>query len=601
MIVDIDYQKILSDPNLILNKDVNSLTMTEIKEELRKITDVENKTGFLYFCLNYVKVSHPTRGAVPFKGEMYKWQKKAAIDFLTYENIISYKVRQTGFSAISGAYALYRTLFFPTQETNIFSRTGRDSTIFLSKRIKFPYDHLPNWLKQKASEFAKTSVTFDHNKSHLMSLPQGGGRGDSISLAIADEFAFYKDASGFMADVGPAMSAGYGTKFSNRTLPPQMILISTLPHVAEGNKYLEILNEARENPELSEFHVIEVETDDIPHYQSEAWHRKQRSTLGERLYNIEVLGKIQSSVENSFFTQKSLDAMKPGQVLRTDFIYSNQVNEFGEPIDLNQVLTFRDHYDETYGYIKGLFIYKDVIPEKQYCVVADLATGRGGDYSTVHVFDLENYEQVAEYKNKVDLESFKHIIELITTYYNMAKLSTESTGLGENIGSYFYDTKAYENYYVHQHSKNKYSPGFPMNNNTRPNALAIMQTMIENGEVKINGMRTINELKMFGYIGNKIKGLEGANDDLVMCLAQFCYLTQNGFAASDKAVMNNLLYGEMIKEVEQEEERTKALHYLNKRNDIIITDESRKYLEMMNSLGFSISAEELERITEKQI
>ena len=592
----IDYDSILKRKDLILDKDVNKLTLTEIKEELKKITDIENKTGFLYFCLNYVKVSHPTRGAVPFKHEMYKWQKKAAIDFLTYENIISYKVRQTGFSAVAGAYALYRTLFFPTQEVNVFSKTGRDSTIFLSKRIKFPYDHLPTWLKQKASEFAKTSVTFEHNKSHLMSLPQGGGRGDSISLCIADEFAFYKDADGFMADVGPAMSAGYGTEFTNRTLPPQMILISTLPHNPFGNKYLDILNEARENPEDSSFHVVEVETDDIPHYQSEAWHKKQLSTLGERLYNIEVKGIIQNTAENSFFSQKCLDNLKADRVLRTDFLFSDQVNEFGEPIDLNQELNFKDNYDKNYGYVKGLFIYKDVLPEKQYCVVADLATSRGSDYSTIHVFNLDTYEQVAEYKNKINLESFKQVIELVTMYYNKAKLSVESTGLGENIASYFYDTLAYENFYVHQASKNKFIPGFPMNNNTRPNSLAIMQKMLENGEVKINGLRTINELKMFGYNGAKIQGLEGANDDLVMALAQFCYLTQNGFAATDKMIMDNLIYGEMIREQEEKEEQEKSMHFLNKRNDIVIEPETEKWLRMMRSLGYGISEEELNKL-----
>lgn len=596
MLHKIDYDAIINRNDLILDKDINNLTLPEIREELRKITDVESKTGFLYFCLNYIKVSHPTRGAVPLKNEMYLWQKKAAIDFLTYENIISYKVRQTGFSAVAGSYALYRTLFFPTQEVNVFSKTGRDSTIFLSKRIKFPYDNLPVWLKQKASEFAKTSVTFDHNKSHLMSLPQGGGRGDSISLAIADEFAFYKDADGFMADVGPAMSAGYGTKFSNKTLPPQMILISTLPHVPIGNKYLDILNEARENPEDSSFHVVEVDTSDIPHYQSEDWHKQQRATLGERLYNIEVKGQIQSSAENSFFTQACLNKLETAKVLRTDFLFSDQVNEFGEPIDLNQLLTFKDNFDKSYGYIKGLFIYKDVVPEKQYCVIADLATGRGSDFSVIHVFNLENYEQVAEYRNKVDLESFKHIIHMIALYYNQAKLSTESTGLGESIAQYFYDTLSYENFYVHQQTKNKFSPGFPMNNNTRPNALAIMQTMLEKGEVIINGLRTINELKMFGYSGNKIQGLEGSNDDLVMSLAQFCYLTQNGFAASDSAVMNNLLYGEMIAEREKEEEEVKAMHYLNKRNDIVIEPETEKYLRMMRSLGFDISEEELNKM-----
>ena len=49
-----------------------SITVLQAKEELQKIKDVVNGTGFLYFALNYVQVSHPTKGCVNWRGEMYE-------------------------------------------------------------------------------------------------------------------------------------------------------------------------------------------------------------------------------------------------------------------------------------------------------------------------------------------------------------------------------------------------------------------------------------------------------------------------------------------------------------------------------------------------
>jgi hypothetical protein len=59
------------------------------------------------------------------------------------------------------------------------------------------------------------------------------------------------------------------------------------------------------NPEASNFHIIDVDTSDIPQYQDENWHKTMKESLGERIYKIEIcLDLMLSIVLNSFIVQK---------------------------------------------------------------------------------------------------------------------------------------------------------------------------------------------------------------------------------------------------------------------------------------------------------
>ena len=47
---------------------------------------------------------------------------------------------------------------------------------------------------------------------------------------------------------------------------------------------------------------------------------------------------------------------------------------------------------------------------KSYMVVADVARGDGQDFSTYHIFDVEEAEQVAEYKGKLSPKEFGNVL-----------------------------------------------------------------------------------------------------------------------------------------------------------------------------------------------
>ena len=62
---------------------------------------------------------------------------------------------------------------------------------------------------------------------------------------------------------------------------------------------------------------------------------------------------------------------------------------------------------------------------------------------------------IKEYFDKIDTERFKKIIETLASYYNEAKLSIESTGLGTSLCDYFGETINYEKFYWYPKTKKK--------------------------------------------------------------------------------------------------------------------------------------------------
>ena len=579
--------------------DKTKLTLDEVKAELIKLTDVENKTGFLYFLIEYVKVSHPSRGAVFLKEELYKWQWDAAREFINYKQVVSLKSRQIGYSTIVAAYALWRALFYKAQEIAIVSLTQRDSIKFLD-RIKFIYDHLPAWMQTETSEWAKMSVTFADSHSSIASLPNTDdpARGGSLSLLIVDEFAakgFMKNQSAFLAAAGPAVSAGILDPFTNKSLPSQFFIISTLPENPINNEYLRILHQAQNNTD-SEFHLIDADTSDIPHYQSEKWHKMMREALGERLYKIEILKQEVYDLEEALIPPHILEKIAECQEnpIRVDFLLPDDVDAEGYYKDFDKMILMKDSFDESYNYIKGFWVWEDPQPGVQYIATCDTATGKANDYSAIEIFNLETLTQVAEYKGKVDLETFKKIIETICLYYNEAKLSIESTGLGQGIVDYFSETLNYENLYWHQKSKNRINPGFPMSASVRANGIAIFASLMTKLDLTVKSVRLINEIRAFGYKPNgRVEGI-GSNDDLVMCLVQLCYLNNIGWAASDNMIQSHLVFGQLISDIDKKEKekedprKSKMSKYFEERFDVELDEESKAFLEMAEASGASI-------------
>lgn len=544
------------------------ITEEQIRDEVRRCKDVINGTGFKYFCENYITISHKTKGSVKWAdGHMYQWQRDAALGFLKDKFFISRKVRQIGFSTLTGAYALWRAVFFQSQSIVVISIGQKESTEYLSN-VKFMYRNLPKWLKPKAKMDAATAMQFQNN-SKITSLPNtpSVGRSLSGSMIILDEFGFYgKRAKSILGSATPGLGTGLLTPFTNKTLPAQLFVISTLPDETEdgGNEYLRLLHGTQDKPEESRFRLIDVDVSDIPEHQDPEWHAIMKELLGPGVYEREILAEEISMFDDTYIPSEYINKINIRQPIRTDFISMEDVDDEGLPLDLSSFDLCRDEWDKSIGYAKGLWIWHDPIPGAEYGIACDVAKGVAGDASAFHVFDLETMEQVAEYRNnQIPLPWYKEIIRAVAEYYNEALLSTESTGIGEGMAADF--GQDYENMYFHKSRGKTYSPGFPMSPKNRPNALAAMQRHMMDKEdsmvYRIHSIRTANELKRFTFHPNgKIMAKEGF-DDLTMALCQFCYLVDAGFFVSQNLIEKEFS-DDYWEKKNKEEELKQRSHFL---------------------------------------
>lgn len=572
---DIDYK-------LLQLGDLTRPSATVVKEVVRECTNVENLTAFLFFARAFGYVPHPTRGKVSMKESMYNWQKIAAVQFLTSSRFISKKVRQIGATTFISTYFLWRTLFYSNTNSFILSLGARESSDVLS-RVTFMYENLPEWLRTPLLEGAKTSIKFKNN-SGVVALPgtPDALRGRSATSVILDEFAFLQNADKILSASVPSLSMGFLTPFTNSSLPSQLFIVSTFPIVeSDNNEYVRLYKNAVNNNE-SDFKIISVFTDDVPEYQDANWRRSMLETLGPKKYAVEIEGRMNTSMENSFFPDHVLSELQAVRPIRTDFLKKEDVDEEGYPVNADVVTHLKEHYDPQYGYYKSLWVWSDPLPKLSYGVTVDVSAGVGGDYSALVVFELQSGEQVAEYySNKVSLEDFKGVVLDVAQYYNNAKLSVERNSLGAPLCSYFVEGAKYENFYRHRKSKSTYLDGFPVTSSNRGALLSSLQGALAKKEVTVRSVRLINELRTFAYLPNgRLGGASGHHDDLIMATAQFTYLRELFF--------NNTLvesYSEgFLKRVEEEENKIRSSHY-----SLGVASDSAKYHEVRTLFdGYSV-------------
>ena len=85
---------------------------------------------------------------------------------------------------------------------------------------------------------------------------------------------------------------------------------------------------------------------------------------------------------------------------------------------------------EKRGVDSNYWIWKPPNYTKDYLVCADVSRGDATDYSAFHVIDIDNLEQVAEYKGKISTRDFGNLCVNTATEYNDALLVIENANVG---------------------------------------------------------------------------------------------------------------------------------------------------------------------------
>ncbi len=176
-------------------------------------------------------------------------------------------------------------------------------------------------------------------------------------------------------------------------------------------------------------------------------------------------------------------------------------------------------------------VYERPDPAIDYAIGADVATGRGKDFSVAYVIRLDEPRIVAEFHAKIDPDLFAEQLHFLGRWYGDAFMAIESGGgYGEAVIIPLRDGKGprppYPRLYRHILSSRPDLPmvkpyGFPMNLKTRPLVLSQIEKAIREQSLPGLPQRLLDECMTFAYAETSPspRALEGCNDDCVFAAA----------------------------------------------------------------------------------
>ena len=173
-----------------------------------------------------------------------------------------------------------------------------------------------------------------------------------------------------------------------------------------------------------------------------------------------------------------------------------------------------------------------------YCITVDVSEGKNLDSSAFQVIDISTtpYRQVASYaSSSISPILFPTVIYNAARMYNDAYVLVEINNNPQVADSLHTDFE-YENLwkiYTGNKKPQQLSAGFArgiqMGLKMSPQVKAIgcsnLKTLIEGDKLEIVDFDTYSELTTFEQKNNSFKAADGANDDLVMSLVVFAWVT----------------------------------------------------------------------------
>jgi len=439
---------------------------------------------------NYVKVTHPVRGLVPFK--LYPFQERIVGELENNRFNILRKFRQAGCTTIASAYALWLAVFQRHQAIVILSKGDTEATEVLD-RIKVMYEELPSYMKPGISEDNKHTLKLK-NRSIIKSRPSGKQSGRSLagSFLIIDEAAFIESIDTIWAAVYPIISTG-GRAF----------ILSTVNGL--GNWFFETYSKAVEN--ANSFNAIDIRWKEHPEYF--------RSPGFEFIYE-------EMSQRTPPFSIDDWETVTKSNMPRKQWLQEYECEFLGTGdtfVDGAILSHLAENIDENYytKYNNRMRVWKEPEPFYDYIIGVDTALGRDRDYSAAQIINLYNGEVVAEfYSNKTPINDFATILNKEGMYYNTANIVVERNTVGNHVVDLLYNDHEYENLW---HDDNGL-PGFQVTLKNRDVILSELEEAIRTNVLKINSQRTLNELNTFVINSSgKITADKGRHDDLIMSLS----------------------------------------------------------------------------------
>jgi len=418
-----------------------------VKELSRCANDI------VYFCEKYVTIIHPIKGEMIIK--LYPFQKEMIKAMAENRFSIFCCGRQLGKSTCACIYLLWYALFNPTKTVAILANKQSTAASLIGD-IKKAYAMLPAWMKPGVIKYDQLEIGFE-NDSRIFARATSADalRGESVSLMLADEFAFVPQeiAEDFWVSNFPTLSTG-----------GSVVVVST-PNGTAG-KFYQLWTNAVTNKD-SKWKHMKVSWESHPDRDA-AWKEAQ----------LQALGKIKFAQEHSVSFTGSAYTLIDGDTL-------------SKLKSLDPVF-----YPE-----EGYYMWVKPVQNKIYMVTCDVAKGSNNDFHVASVWDVTQWhvngriEQVAIYRrNDVSIFDFKDKIKQICLQYNHAMAVIENNNLGSVVVQNLYFEDGYDNVW---YDVDKGDYGINANAKTKPLALSYFKEDVESGKMLIRSQDMLSELSYF--------------------------------------------------------------------------------------------------------
>ena len=461
-----------------------SFTEEEAQEFIKCASDP------VYFIKNYVKIVNVDSGLIPFN--MWDFQEEMVRDFHANRFSICKMPRQVGKTTTTVGYMLWCVLFQEEYNIAILANKGQLAQEILS-RVQKAYEYLPLWLQQGIITWNKRNIELENgSKIFAYATSAAGVRGGTYNLIFLDEFAFVPKnmADEFFTSTYPVISSGQTSK---------VIIVSTPCGL---NHFYKMWVDATEKRSL--YKPIEIHWSQVPGRDARWKEETIRNTSEEQFR----------------------------QEFETEFIGSSATLITGAKL---RSLAFRDPPWQE----ECLDIYEQPQQGRMYIATVDCSEGVGLDYHTINVLDVTEtpYRQVAKYRNnKLPLLFFPTVIYSLCKRYNEAYALIETNNVGQQVVDILHYDLEYEYVYKidHHHIKGqtisggfRKSSGFGIKTTKTVKKIgcANLKTLIESDKLLIQDFDTIAELNTFVRVRDSYAAEEGNNDDIVMGLVLFAWLT----------------------------------------------------------------------------
>lgn len=447
----------------------------------------------VYFAEKYIKIVHVDHGFIPIR--LYDYQKEIIEKLQNNRRVTVVTSRQAGKTTTAAAIILHYILFNEHKTVALLANKG-DAAREILDRIKIAYEALPDWLQQGVEEWNKGSIVLENGCKVLAAATSSSAiRGKSISLLYIDEAAFVENWDEFFASVFPTISSGETTK----------ILFTSTPNGL--NHFYKTCEGAKQD--LNGYQYVEVPWQRVPGRDA-AW---QKETLGAMDFDME---KFAQEFECAFLG--SSGTLISGAALKS--------------LVSKVPLTQSD----------GLTQYYKPEPNHKYVIVADVSRGKGLDYSAFQVVDVTGmpYQQVCVFKNNMITPlDYAGVINGVSKLYNSATILVEINDVGAQVvDSLHYDYESELIIYTENAGARgkRISGGFGnaergirTTKTVKAIGCSMLKLLVEQHQLIINDHDTIYELSRFSKKGTSYEAEPGANDDLVMCMVLFAWMSDQQY------------------------------------------------------------------------